>query len=112
MFDLEDNDPLINEFIELMEKMSSGDRQVVLNYTYCHASQRYSTIHGKIFYKQKCQCPYSCCPRRNKWHLNAGSYREKAILIQARNRVIEDSVFLRNETDSKKTRTRLIDLNT
>jgi hypothetical protein len=32
MFNLTDNDPLINEVITLMEKMSPEDRQVVLNY--------------------------------------------------------------------------------
>jgi hypothetical protein len=37
----------------------------------------------------------------NKWHLKAGADREKAILIQALNKVIEDSLFLKSEKDYK-----------
>jgi transcriptional regulator with XRE-family HTH domain len=42
MFNLADNDPLINEVIELMKKMSPENRQVVLNYVRWYASQQQS----------------------------------------------------------------------
>ena len=42
MFDPIDNDPLINEVIELMGKMDEPERQVVLNYVRWYVSQQQS----------------------------------------------------------------------
>jgi transcriptional regulator with XRE-family HTH domain len=44
MLDFTDNDPFINEVIELMQKLSQEEREVVLNYVRWYASQQQALV--------------------------------------------------------------------